>query len=353
MVMIKWILRKTTSVLGIGALMILGYGAGWSAHDGTMAQNPPRLNEIEKVISTLYFQASPSVVAISIIDPLYGEYSGGSGFVVDSEGYILTNAHVVDASDLTNSYLEVSFFDGTRVRGEVIGTDIDSDLAVVKVSLPAAQLKPLAFADSDNLFIGQSALAIGSPFGQKWTLTAGIVSALDRTINGLGSYQIGAVIQTDAPINPGNSGGPLLNLEGQVIGINAQIISEDRASAGVGFAIPANLAVRVLADLRAKGEVEYAYLGVRNVEDLSLRAVERLRLPNNTQGVVVGSVTGPAQTAGLRTNDVITAIDERPVGSLGMLLAYLAINTTPGQTITLTVLRDGQSLSLPILLGTR
>jgi len=351
--MIKQLLRQITRWAGIGALLIVGYGAGWSAHDGALAQNPPRLNEIEKVVSTLYFQASPSVVAISVIDPLYGEYSGGSGFVVDTDGHIMTNAHVVDTTDLTDSYLEVSFYDGTRVRGEVIGTDVDSDLAVVKVNLPAGQLKPLVFADSDNLFIGQSALAIGSPFGQKWTLTAGIVSALDRTINGLGSYQIGAVIQTDAPINPGNSGGPLLNLEGQVIGINAQIISEDRANAGVGFAIPANLAVRVLDDLRVKGEVEYAYLGVRNVEDLTLRAVERLSIPNNTQGVVVGSVTGPAQTAGLRTNDVITAIDSKPVGSLGVLLAYLAINTDPGQTITLTVLRDGQTLSLPVLLGAR
>lgn len=351
--MIKWMFRKATSVFGIGALVILGYSAGWSARDGALAQNPPRLNEVEKVVSTLYFESSPSVVSISVIDPLFGEYSGGSGFVVDTDGHIMTNAHVVESDDLDNSYLEVSFFDGTRVRGEIVGSDLDSDLAVVKVDLPAAQLRPLQFADSDNLFIGQSALAIGSPFGQKWTLTAGIVSALDRTINGLGSYQIGAVIQTDAPINPGNSGGPLLNLEGQVIGVNAQIISEDRANQGVGFAIPSNLAVRVLDDLKTTGKVEYSYLGVRNVEDLNLRAVERLRLPNNIQGVVIGSVTGPAQTAGLRTNDVITAIDERPVGNLGVLLAYLAINTSPGETITLTVLRDGQTMSLPVLLGTR
>jgi 2-alkenal reductase len=351
--MLTWIFRKTARLIGVGALVIVGYSAGWSARDGVLAQNPPRLNEVEKVVSTLYFQASPSVVSISVVDPMFGEYSGGSGFVVDTDGHIMTNAHVIDSSDLSNAYLEVSFFDGTRVRGEVVGSDIDSDLAVVKVSLPAAQLKPLVFADSDNLFIGQSALAIGSPFGQKWTLTSGIVSALDRTINGLGSYQIGAVIQTDAPINPGNSGGPLLNLEGQVIGVNAQIISEDRANSGVGFAIPSNLAVRVLQDLRTTGKVEYSYLGVRNIEDLTLRAVERLRLPNNIQGVVIGSVTGPAQTAGLRTNDVITAINEKPVGNLGVLLAYLAINTSPGETITLTVLRDGQSINLPVMLGTR
>lgn len=351
--MIQRLIRKSARLMGIGALVVIGYGAGWSARDGAIAQNPPRLNEIEKVVSTLYVDASPSVVSISVIDPMFGEYSGGSGFVVDTDGHIVTNAHVVDSSDLTNAYLEVSFFDGTRVRGTVIGSDIDSDLAVVKVDLPSAQLIPLQFADSENLFIGQSALAIGSPFGQKWTLTAGIISALDRTINGLGSYQIGAVIQTDAPINPGNSGGPLLNLEGQVIGVNAQIISEDRANSGVGFAIPSNLAVRVLNDLKSNGKVEYSYLGVRNVEDLTLRSLERLRLPNNVQGVVIGSVTGPAQTAGLRTNDVITAVDNRPVGNLGVLLAYLAINTSPGETITLTVLRDGQSITLPVMLGTR
>lgn len=351
--MMNWIIQKATRILSVGALVILGYSAGWSARDGAVAQNPPRLNEVEKVVSTLYFQASPSVVAISVIDPMLGEYSGGSGFVVDTDGHILTNAHVVDSGDLRNAYLEISFFDGTRVRGELIGSDIDSDLAVVKVNLPAAQLRPLAFADSDNLFIGQSALAIGSPFGQKWTLTAGIISALDRTISGLGNYQIGAVIQTDAPINPGNSGGPLLNLEGRVIGVNAQIISENRANSGVGFAIPANLAVRVFEQLRDNGEMQYSYLGVRNVEDLTLRAVERLRLPNNIRGVVVGSVTGPAQTAGLRTNDVITAVNDKAVDNLGVLLAYLAINTSPGETITLSVLRDGQPLTIPVQLGTR
>jgi 2-alkenal reductase len=339
--------------ISIAMLLVLGYAVGWSARDGVSAQNPPRLNELEKAISTLYVRASPSVVSIAVIDPLYGEASGGSGFVVDVDGHILTNAHVVDTAGVPNAYLEVSFFNGTRVRGQVVGTDIDSDLAVVRVNMPAAQLLPLRFADSDNLFIGQTALAIGSPFGQKWTLTAGIVSALDRTITGLGTYQIGAVIQTDAPINPGNSGGPLLNLEGEVIGVNAQIISETRANTGVGFAIPSNLAVRVLNDLRASGEVKYAYLGVRNVDNVSLRVIERLRLPNNQQGVVVGSVTGPALSAGLRTNDVITAVDTLPINNFGTLLAYLAVNTRPGQTITLTVLRNGQTLDLPVLLGTR
>lgn len=351
--MVQHILQRARGLIWVGALLILGYSMGWSARDGVVAQNPPRLNEVEKVVSTLYFEASPSVVSLAIIDPLYGEASGGSGFVVDRDGHIMTNAHVVDLRDFPDAYIEVSFFDGTRVRGDVIGSDVDSDLAVVRVDLPAEQLLPLPFGDSDNLFIGQTALAIGSPFGQKWTLTSGIVSALDRTISGLGAYQIGAVIQTDAPINPGNSGGPLLNLEGQVIGVNAQIISENRANSGVGFAIPANLAVRVLNELRENGEVRYSYLGVRNIDDVELSDVERLNLPNNTQGVVIGAVTGPAQSAGLRTNDIITAIDTQPVDNQGMLLAYLATNTLPGQTITLTVLRDGQNIDVPVELGAR
>ncbi|MCU0475369.1 MAG: trypsin-like peptidase domain-containing protein [Anaerolineae bacterium] len=351
--MSMWIMNRAKRFVWLIAVLVLGYAAGWSANEGAVAQNPPRLNEIEKAISTLYVDASPSVVSISVVDPFFGEVSGGSGFVVDTAGHILTNAHVIDLEDAPDADIEVSFFDGTRVRGEIIGTDVDSDLAVVRVELSPEKLKPVTFADSDNLFIGQTALAIGSPFGQKWTLTSGIISALDRTISGLGAFQIGAVIQTDAPINPGNSGGPLLNLAGEVIGVNAQIISEDRANSGVGFAIPANLAVRVLNDLRADGQVQYAYLGVRNVDNLSLRSLERLGLPNNVQGVVVGSVTGPAQTAGLRTNDVITAIDSQPISSLGTLLAYLAINTRPGQTIVVTVLRNGQAIDLTVQLGNR
>ncbi|GIK28470.1 MAG: PDZ domain-containing protein [Chloroflexi bacterium] len=344
--------KHAAGVIIILVVLGVGYAAGWSAR-GVSAQERAPLTTIEKVYANLYNQISPSVVSIGVIDPLFGvEVSNGSGFVIDADGHVLTNAHVVNDSG-AGTFLEVSFFDGTHVRGNVVGIDPESDLAVLRVDLPADRLRPVIFADSDDLVIGQSALAIGSPFGQRWTMTAGIISALDRTIEGLGDFQIGAVVQTDAPINPGNSGGPLLNLAGEVIGINAQIISETHANSGIGFAIPSNLAMRVAEDLRTNGRVEYAYLGVQRANDITLSAIERLGLPNDTRGLVIGGVTGPAEAAGLRSNDVITAINGNKISGLGPLLAYLATYTLPGQTVTLSVLRDGQPVDLAVELGSR
>lgn len=335
-------------------LVSLGYISGWSArHEAAAQERRMILTETEKVYANLYNQVSPSVVSIGVVDRLFGvEISNGSGFVVDDSGHIITNAHVVDTLD-ASLMIEVTFFNGLHTRGEVVGIDLESDLALLRVNLDPVLLRPVTFADSDELIIGQMAVAIGSPFGQRWTMTAGIISALDRTIGGLGNFEIGAVIQTDAPINPGNSGGPLLNMAGEVIGVNAQIISEDRRNSGVGFAIPANLAMRVAESLRVEGLVSYAYLGVQSTKDVSLRDIERLGIPNNTRGLIIGGVTGPAQLAGLLVNDVIIAVDDRPVSGLGMLLAYLATNTAPGQSIDVTVLRAGEKLVLPVELGKR
>lgn len=345
--------QSIVAILAI-ALASLGYIAGWSARNDVAAQERQQfLTSTEKIYANLYNQVSPSVVSIGLVDRIFGEeISNGSGFVIDSDGYIMTNAHVIEDAS-AGVYVAVAFFDGTHVRAEIIGMDRESDLAVLRVDLPSERLRPITFADSSDLLIGQTALAIGSPFGQKWTMTAGIISALDRTINGLGNFDIGAVIQTDAPINPGNSGGPLLNMAGQVIGVNAQIISEDRTNSGVGFAIPSSLALRVAQDLRADGRVDYSYLGVQGSSDISLSVIERLGLPNDTRGLVVGGVTGPAQAAGLLSNDVITAIDGMPVGGLGMLLAYLATYTEPGQVIDITVIRNGEFFVLPVELGVR
>jgi 2-alkenal reductase len=347
-------LRGGLGILGMLAVLALGYGLGWNSHEGLAAQSGYRLNESEKLLATLYHQVGPSVVSISQVDPLFGEISGGSGFVIDRQGYILTNAHVVELEVAdAGLFLVVTFLDGTHTRGEIVGIDEDSDLAVLRVNIAAEQLRPVTFANSEDLLIGQQALAIGSPFGQRWTLTAGIISALDRTIEGLNDYQIGAVVQTDAAINPGNSGGPLLNMRGEVIGINAQIISENRANSGVGFAIPSNLAQRVARDLVGTGSVEYAYLGVQNVADVNLRLIERLGLNSDQRGVAVGGVSGPAQLAGLQADDIITAIDGRQISGLGTLLAYLATYTAPGQTVDLSVLRRGETIAVPVELGTR
>ena len=337
--------------------------------------NAPVLDS-ERIYADVYNRISPSVVSINVVArTTNASFQGqeglvegsGSGFVIDQQGHIVTNNHVVDGA----TRIEVSFFDGTIARGEVVGLDPDSDLAVIQVNLPPEELQPVTFANSDELYIGQSTIAIGSPFGQRWTMTTGIVSAVDRTIDGLGGFQIGAVIQTDAAINPGNSGGPLLDLQGRVIGVNSQIISRTRSSSGIGFAIPSNLVQRVADEIVNEGSVDYSYLGIQTRPgDVDLALIETLGLPNNTRGVVVlrAEPGGPAASAGLRTAsdavmvdgvpvpqsvDIITAIDGQEVLGFNSLISYLASNTEPGQTVNLTVLRDGQQVAVPVVLGAR
>lgn len=325
----------------------------------------------DEAFTRVYEAVSPSVVSISVVARRPGTgfldqdqtvIGGGTGFVLDHAGHILTNNHVVDGA----TEIEVSFVDGTLASARVIGLDPDSDLAVLQVDLPAedvGQLQPVVFGDSDALRIGQTVLAIGSPFGQRWTLTSGIVSAVDRNIQGLTDFSIGGVIQTDAAINPGNSGGPLLSLNGEVIGVNTQIISSTRSNAGVGFAIPGNLAQRVAQDLIESGFVNYSYLGITG-RDVYLPLIQAFNLPNNIQGVVVVEVApgGPASRAGLegavfaedtetpapravpQSVDIITAIDQEPLSGIGELISYLAAETEPGQTARLAVLRlDGET----------
>ena len=317
------------------------------------------------VFAEIYRDASPSVVAISVVTGTGG--GNGSGFVIDDGGHIVTNAHVVDESE----EIAVEFFEGGIYRAKLVGIDPASDIAVIKVDAPASQLNPISFADSDTLTVGQTVLAIGSPFRQGWTLTSGIISALDRTIQSLTQFQIGGVIQTDASINPGNSGGPLINLDGAVIGVNSQIISGSRSSSGVGFAIPANLTRRVAEALIQDGEMRYSYIGITG-EDVGLSVIETLGLPNDFGGVVVGEVLadGPAARTGLheiaemRTRgdgelvgmraDIITAIDGYHIKGMDDLITYLARHTRPGQEVALTVHRDGgRVVEIPITLGSR
>jgi len=337
--------------------------------------NEPVLDS-ERIYADVYNRISQSVVSINVVArTTNASFQGqdglvegsGSGFVIDQQGHIVTNNHVVEGA----TRIEVSFFDGTIARGEVVGLDPDSDLAVIQVDLPPEELQPVSFANSDDLYIGQSTIAIGSPFGQRWTMTTGIISAVDRTIDGLGNFQIGSVIQTDAAINPGNSGGPLLDLQGRVIGVNSQIISQSRSSSGIGFAIPANLVQRVADEIINEGSVDYSYMGIQTLPgDVNLSLIEAAGLPNNIRGVVVLNVdqNGPAANAGLRpatdavvvdgeqvprSVDIITAIDGQEVLGFNSLISYLAGNTEPGQTVNLTVLRDGQQVALPVVLGAR
>ncbi|MCA0454221.1 MAG: trypsin-like peptidase domain-containing protein [Chloroflexi bacterium] len=370
--------KRSVTVVAALVMVVFGFVLGTSVMSTTahvpaiVVQQAPVATSVpstesERAFSDIYNRLSPSVVSIVVsgMSNTGAEFGGaGTGFVVDTNGHIVTNDHVVAEA----SEIEVNFFDGTIVKGTVVGLDPDSDLAVIKVDLPANELTPVTMGDSDTLFIGQTTLAIGSPFNQRWTLTTGIISALDRTISGQTTYSVGSAIQTDAAINPGNSGGPLINLQGEVIGMNSQILSQSNSSSGVGFAIPSNLIKHVADQIINTGKVEYSYLGISAFSGVNLDLIEALNIPNNTQGVVIGEVSNnsPAEKAGLQsagglTNrnavptsaDIITAIDGHEVKDMSELVSYLASSTTPGQTVTLQILRDGQPLDIPVTLEAR
>jgi len=390
--MVAQLKRKSGLLIAAALLVLFGFVVGTAVVPGAAspapapAYQPPAaptldiqqlgLLELEERFATLYNEVSPSVVAINVVSRSSAaraqqrdgfDYGSGSGFIIDTEGHIVTNFHVVE--NALPDGIEVNFFDGTMARAELIATDADSDLAVIRVNLPPERLRPVPVGDSDKLVIGQMVIAIGSPFGQRWTMTTGVISALDRTIRGLSNFSIGSVIQTDAAINPGNSGGPLLNLRGEVIGVNSQIISQTRSNTGIGFAVPSNLVKRVVEELLSKGQVDYSYLGIGG-DDVTLTIIEELGLPDNLRGVVVQNVIAgePAAQAGLRnpgslklvrgiqvptSADIITAIDGEPISGMSALISYLARNTRPGDTVVLTVWRNGQELTLPVRLTAR
>jgi S1-C subfamily serine protease len=369
--------RKTLGVFILSFVVIValfaatGAAITYRARAAAVNQSAPT----DQLFNGIYQQVSPSVVSINVILQQSGNSpfaqsgqvaASGSGFVIDTQGDIVTNNHVVDGA----TYIEVNFLDGTIVPGTVVGADPNSDLAVIKVDLPADQLHPVTFGDSSALEIGQTVLAIGSPFNENWTLTSGIVSALNRTIQGLTQFSVGGVIQTDAAINPGNSGGPLLNMDGQVVGVNSQIESNSQSSSGIAFSIPSNLVKQVAQTLIDKGTVQYSYLGISG-GNVDLSIIQGFKLKDNQRGVVVADVTSgsPAATAGLKSAgqptsnsptappssvDIITAIDGHQLTGIGDLITYLANNTKPGQTVTLTVLRNGtDTMKLQVKLAPR
>jgi 2-alkenal reductase len=322
----------------------------------------------DQVLVDLYARLNPSVVNINVYLTQNGElapYAQASGFVYDDSGHILTNAHVVHGSDA----VEVTFSDGLIREATIVGEDLNSDLAVVKVELPAgASAIPLGVMD--ELAVGQTVVAIGNPFGFEGTLTRGIISALGRTIPALTVFSIPQAIQTDAAINPGNSGGPLLNLNGEVIGVNAQIETSGTSDSnlGVGFAIPISIIKRVTPALIDTGKYDWPWLGVSGYT-IYPALVKAMNLPVE-QGAYVSTLTegGPAQAAGLigtsdtvtqdgRTveigGDVITAIDGEAVKTFDDMLIYLSLQTSPGQEVTLTILRNGEYQDIKLELGTR
>ena len=295
----------------------------------------------------------------------FDQQGGGSGFVWDDEGYIVTNDHVVSGA----TSIEVIFADDTTAEAELVGSDPDSDLAVIKVDLPASQLIPLKLGDSDTLQVGQLAIALGNPFGQDFTMTSGIISGVGRTIRGGNSgFSIPEVIQTDAPINPGNSGGPLLNRQGEVLGINSQIISQSGGSSGVGFAVPINTAKRVVPKLITGESFEYAWLGIQG-GTVTREVADFRNVPAGGVLVIDATADGPAAKAGLDGRDesldpsdeaflfggeIIKAIDGQPLNDMEDLITYLLKETEPGDTVTLDVIEsDGQASQVEVTLGVR
>jgi len=334
----------------------------------------------EEVISGIYERLVPSVVRIQSvrqldqISSLPGspgsrdfKMSSGSGFVWDDLGHIVTNHHVIEGADRVT----VIFADNTELDATLLGSDPDSDLAVLQVEDSGHILPAVSLGDSSAVRVGNIAVAIGNPFGQEFTITSGIISAVGRTIrSGNSQFSIPQVIQTDAPINPGNSGGPLLNRKGQVIGVNTQIISNSGANSGIGFAVPINTAKRVIPGLIEAGQYEYAWLGISGTT-LTGDTAELTGLPRNTRGTLIIEIApgGPADSAGLHgsdsTNtingldfpvggDVIVAIDGSPIEEIDQLITYLIENTNPGEEVAIEFFRDGATReTLMVTLGKR
>lgn len=345
-------------------------------------------------LETLYTAVSPSVVNIRVVRqaaadspasllpgfPFFNmpqsqpqqpqlQVGQGSGFVWDAQGHIVTNNHVVNGADR----VDVMFSDGTIIPATIVGTDPDSDLAVLKLEDSAVQPVPVSMGDSDAVKVGQLAIAIGNPFGLENTMTVGIISAVGRSLpaddSSAQSYTIPDVIQTDAPINPGNSGGVLVDVQGQVIGVTSAIESPVRANAGVGFAIPSTIVKNVVPALIQDGKYVHTWLGISGTT-LNPDLAEAMKLDRSQRGALVQEILpdSPAARADLKGSaedstiegqpvkvggDVITGIDGQKVDGMDDLIAYLVRGTKVGQNVTLTILRDGKEQSLQVTLAAR
>ena len=339
------------------------------------------LAAFEEVLGGIHENVGPSVVYIRVPNQASAALQGmqgvpdellwnaGSGFIWDDQGHIVTNHHVVEEAMINSLEVTVVFSDSTQAQGTVVGGDPHSDLAVIKLNDTGVHLQPVTLGDSSVVKVGQIAVAIGAPFGQEFTMTSGIVSAVGRNISGQGQFTIPEVIQTDSAINPGNSGGPLLNRFGQVIGINTQIISRSGSFSGVGMAVPVNIAKRVVPPLIEDGVFDYPWLGV-SISTVTSDYVEELELPDGTMGALVITVVddGPADRAGLREStdtvdlagieypaggDVILAVNDHPTPGSSALIAHLLYDYSPQETVTITVLRDGQQKEIRVTLGRR
>ena len=332
-------------------------------------------NALEAQVEAVYDQAGPAVVNITsriitydfFMEPIPQEGTG-SGFIYDTEGHIVTNYHVVAEAESVS----VALAAGGVYTATIVGTDSSNDLAVLRIEAETLP-DPIPLGDSDQLRVGQFVVALGNPFGLERTLTVGVISALGRVIQSPDGRFIGEAIQTDAAINPGNSGGPLLDLEGRVIGVNAQIVSPSQASAGIGFAISVNTVHRVAPQLIAKGHYPHPWLGVSvlpfEAEGAQLLREAGMDVPVD-EGLLVAEVVpgSPAAEAGIRGGDqvvrigntqiplggdIITAINGKPITNFQELTVYLESETQVGDTVDVTLIRDGREMTVKVTLAER
>ena len=384
-------MRRALAALGAAALLGgCGSGTGSDTSASTPAAAPARTVTVQETQivgkstpasdagfdpATIYARDAPGVVTIISIYGAGAATAGGgaegSGFVLNADGEIATNAHVVTQGEGSSihkvSRVFVKFPDRNQVPARIIGFDPNEDVALLKVDPGGIALRPLQLGNSAGVEVGQPVAAIGSPFGEEGSLSVGIISALDRTLESLTQFNISGAIQTDAAINHGNSGGPLVDADGKVLGINAQINSSTGDNTGVGFAIPIDSVKRSLDELREKGRVDYAYLGVSS-QSLYPQLAERLGLPFD-HGAIIAEVVdgGPADRAGLRAgddeirfqsslvprgSDIVTKVDGREV-KLDDDLGRILEGYDPGEEIELEVYRGDEQRTVKVKLGTR
>ncbi len=383
--------RLWLTLIAVLATGLIAAGCGGGGDTTVSASNAPATTQQVVVESSggsfnpaqIYKDVSPGVVTItSVFDSSGNSLLGGgasagqgSGFVIDKEGDIVTNTHVVTSGGRLNGggspheakQVFVEFGDRNRVPADIVGFDADADVALVKVDPSGLDLEPLTLSDRSSFAVGEPVAAIGSPFGEDQSLSIGVISATNRTVEGLTNFGIDNAIQTDASINPGNSGGPLLDAKGQVIGINEQIASSSGSNSGVGFAIPVTSVRYSVPQLKDGGKVEYAFLGVTS-ESLYPQLADHLGIDSKSGALITDVVNGsPADDAGLKGasgettfqlqhiktgGDVVVAVDGKPVFANNDLSELVAAHK-PGDTVTLDILRDGRHAQVQVTLGSR